>query len=171
MVPPAKSPNVHPPSLTRLPTNTVRCLVPFGGDLRPWSPQLSAARHGARSGAEQTRQARRRRWRRRRGRRRDSRVTAASAPATCAAVTSAEGCGARAVRPGGELSTARAPGLRTAAGPSWGELGPEAGSVRDAVSDARGGRGPGWGPETLRALECCGEAHLALRWPAALKSH
>lgn len=48
----------------------------------------------------------------------DRRDAAASAPATGAAVTSAEGCGAPTVRPGGEVSALRAPGLRTAAGPS-----------------------------------------------------
>lgn len=80
-------------------------------------------------------------------------------------------------------------GLRGACGKAWrlaprnagsgsahcggAELGPEAGSGLAAVSDARGGQGPGLrtrGPPP-RALGCCEESHLALQLPAALESH
>lgn len=143
------------PSRSSPPRDTVQSLVPSGGDplLRPWSPQLSAARHGARSGAEQARQA----WRRR-GWRRDSRLTAALAPATGTAVTSAEGCGARVVRPGGEVRAARVPGLRTAEGPSGARC-----LTRCRIPAGNGARAPNGDAMWRGPWDAVGEAHLSLQ--------
>lgn len=94
----------------------------------------------------------------------DRRDAAASAPATGAAVTSAEGCGAPTVRPGGEVPALRAPGLRTAAGPS---KDPER-APRTMQSPVPAGQGPlARDGDTRRPgpRGSLGRHPLALHWP------
>lgn len=85
-------------------------------------------------------------------------------PATGAAVTWAEGCGARTVRPGGEVPAPRAPALRTAARRSGGP-----GRVpRTMQSPMPAGDGPRARDRDTRRhgpLGAVGRHHLAQHWP------